>query len=221
MNIGYSFKNKKLLKIALTHTSYTHDTGEENNQRMEFLGDSILSFIIAEEIYKLYPQFSEGYLTKARAALVCEGTLAELSASMDLGTAIRFGRSEAMSDGVHKVSILADTFEAVLGAIFLDSDIETAKEWTLNLFRDKLDNLEIKQELDYKSELQIYFQKRDKNTDVVKYRIKDRKGPDHDPLFTAEAVYENKVIGTGEGKNRKIAEKDAAHDALKGLGLAK
>ncbi len=221
MNIGYDFKNKGLLKTALTHTSYTHDTGEENNQRLEFLGDSILSFIIADEIYKLYPKFSEGDLTKTRASLVCEGTLAELSTKMDIGEAIRFGRSEAMSDGIHKVSILADTFEAILGAIFLDSNIETAKSWTLKLFRDKLDNFELKQELDYKSVLQIHFQKRDKGTDVVKYRIKDRKGPEHDPVFTAEAVYENKVIGTGTGKNRKIAEKNAAHTALKKLGLVK
>ena len=156
-----------------------------------------------------------------RAALVCEETLAELSIALKLGESIRFGKSEAMSDGIHKASILADTFEAVLGAIFLDSDIETAKKWTLDLFRDKLDTVEIKQELDYKSELQIYFQKRDKNTEVVKYRIKDRKGPDHSPVFTAEAVYENKVIGTGVGKNRKMAEKNAAKDAFGVLGMKK
>ena len=219
MNIRYHFKNAELLKMALTHTSFTHDTGEANNQRLEFLGDSVLSFVIATEIYKLYPEFSEGKLTKARAALVCESSLAKLATSMDIGKNIRFGRSEAMSDGVHKASILADTFEAILGAIYLDSDIETAKKWVLDLFVDLLENFEIKPELDYKSELQIYFQKRDKNTQVVKYRVKSRKGPDHNPTFTAEAVYEGKVIGTGEGKNLKIAEKNAACDALKGLGL--
>ncbi len=221
MNIGYEFKDKKLLKTALTHTSYTHDTGEENNQRLEFLGDSVLSFIIAGEIYRMHPECNEGQLTKMRAALVCEETLAELSSELNLGSLIRFGKSEAMSDGIHKASILADTFEAVLGAIFLDSDIETAKKWTLDLFRTKLDRIEIKRELDYKSELQIYFQKRDKNTEVVTYRIKDRKGPDHSPVFTAEAMYESKVIGTGVGKNRKIAEKNAAKDALDKMGMKK
>jgi len=213
MNIKYIFKDENLLKKALTHTSYANDTGCESNQRLEFLGDSVLSFIIADEIYKMYPDFKEGDLTKFRAALVCEETLAELSASMKMGDSICFGRSETMSDGVHKASILADTFEAILGAIYLDSDIETARAWVLDLYKEKLKDTEIKAELDYKSKIQIYFQKRDKNTEVVKYRIKDRKGPDHNPYFTAEALYQGKVIGCGEGKNKKIAEKNAAKDA--------
>lgn len=219
MKIGYDFKNEKLLKTALTHPSYAHDKGKDNNQRLEFLGDSILSFIIADAIYNMYPNFDEGKLTKLRATLVCEETLASISTDLEIGGAIRFGKSERLSDGIHKASILADTFEAVLGAIYLDSDIETAREWVLGLFKEKIETAEIKQTLDYKSKLQIYFQKRDKNTEVVKYRIIDRKGPDHSPIFTSEALYRDKVIGTGIGKNRKYAEKNAAQDALERLGV--
>ena len=214
MNIHYTFKNEKLLKLALTHISLANDMGIESNQRLEFLGDSVLSYVIASRIYKLYPKFDEGELTKIRAALVCEKSLAELAREMELGGGIMFGRSEAMSLGSKKDSILADTFEAVLGAIFLDSGIEAAEKWVLEVFGNRLENLKVVGERNYKSDLQIYFQKRDKGNDVVKYRLKDKKGPDHNPEFFVEAVYKNQVIGEGNGKNRKIAEQNAAKQAL-------
>ncbi|MBQ7097866.1 MAG: ribonuclease III [Clostridia bacterium] len=214
MNIGYEFKNKRLLDLALTHISLANDMKKDSNQRLEFLGDSVLSFVIASEIYRLHPECDEGDLTKIRAALVCEKSLAELAGELELGTGIKFGRSEAKSDGVHKASILADTFEAVLGAIYLDSDVETAKKWVLRVFGDRIKDAEISAEINYKSELQIFFQKRDKNTEVVRYRLVNKSGPDHNPSFSVEAVYQEKIIGIGKGKSRKVAEQNAAKDAF-------
>ena len=214
MNIGYDFKDKTLLELAMTHISLANDLKKESNQRLEFLGDSVLSYIIATEIYKMYPKCDEGDLTAIRAALVCEKSLAELSRNLKFGEEIKLGKSETKTNGVNKDSILADTFEALLGAIYLDSDGETAKEWTLKVFDDKIKNIKITPEINYKSELQIYFQKRDKNTEVVRYNLVQKSGPDHNPSFKVEAVYQNKVIGTGKGKNRKIAEQDAARDAF-------
>ncbi len=214
MNIGYQFRNQKLLELALTHISLANDLKKESNQRLEFLGDSVLSYIIATELYNLYPDHDEGELTKIRAALVCEKSLAELARELDLGNEIKFGRSEAKSNGEKKDSILSDTFEAVLGAIYLDSDSDTAKEWTLKVFGDRIRNFKISREANYKSELQIYFQKRDKNTEVVGYRLKEKTGPDHDPEFLVEAFYQNRIIGIGKGKNRKLAEQNAAKNAF-------
>ncbi len=217
MDIKYKFKNSKLLEVAMTHISLANDKGIESNQRLEFLGDSILSYIIASKIYKLYPGCAEGDLTRIRAYLVCERSLAELARELGLGEGIRFGRSEAKTCGAKKDSILADTFEAVLGAIFLDSGIEVAEKWTLDMFGDRIENVNFSAEPNYKSELQIYFQKRDKGKEVVTYRLKEKNGPDHDPEFLVEAVYKGKIIGTGKGKNRKVAEQKAAKQAFKGL----
>ncbi|MBQ9758016.1 MAG: ribonuclease III [Clostridia bacterium] len=221
MNIEYNFKNGKLLELALTHISLANDLKEESNQRLEFLGDSVLSYIIATELYRMYPKFDEGDLTRLRASLVCEKSLASLAEKLDLGSGIKLGNSEKKSGGRKKDSILADTFEAVLGAIFLDSDIETAKEWTLRVFGETIKNIEEMDTANYKSELQIYFQKRDKNTDVVKYKLKKKIGPDHDPEFLVEAVYMGKVIGEGKGKSRKIAEQSAAKEAFERMGNKK
>ncbi len=214
MNINYEFKNHKLLELALTHISYANDTHTESNQRLEFLGDSVLSYVIASKIYEIYPKCHEGELTKIRAALVCEKSLAALSRKMGIGDSIKFGRSEAMSRGGKKDSILADTFEAILGAIFLDSGIETAEKWTLETFGDSIEDIADADETNYKSELQIYFQKRDKGNEVVTYNMLEKTGPDHSPEFLVEAVYLNKVIGKGKGKSRKIAEQNAAKQAL-------
>lgn len=217
MNLGYKFKNNDLLNLALTHISLANDTKKESNQRLEFLGDSILSHIIAWELYMDFPTLNEGELTKIRASLVCEKFLSQLARELDLGSGIKFGRSEAKSDGKDKDSILADTFEAVLGAICLDGGFEIAREWTLKIFDDRIKDVCITAETNYKSELQIYFQKRDKGSEVVKYRLKEKTGPDHNPMFFVEAIYKNRVIGSGSGKNRKLAEQNAAKMAFKGM----
>ena len=217
MNIGYTFKNKKFLELAFTHISFANDTKTESNQRLEFLGDSVLSHIIAVELYGVFKELDEGELTKIRAALVCEKSLAALARELDLGKEIRFGRAEAKKNGKDKDSILADTFEALLGAIYLDSDFETAKKWVLNIFGGRIKDVTVISEINYKSELQIYFQKRDKGSEVVTYSLKEKVGPDHDPMFYVEALYQGRVIGEGSGKSRKLAEQNAARVAYEGM----
>lgn len=214
MDYKYQFKNDSLQKKAFTHTSFAHDTGIESNQRLEFLGDSILSFVVANYIYQNHRKMDEGKLTETRAALVCEKTLASAARRMGLGECLQLGKSEECSGGREKDSILADTFEALLAAIYLDSDIETAREWTLDVLKYELENFSDVDCKNYKSDLQTYFQKRDKGMDVVQYVMKEKSGPDHNPSFKVEAVYRRKVIGKGAGKNRKLAEQNAAKDAF-------
>ena len=213
MNIGYEFKNKKLLKTALTHISLAKETGIESNQRIEFLGDSILSFVIASKLYELYPDYGEGVLTEMRAFLVCEKSLAELADIMELGKEIKFSKTEIRTDGKHKNSILADTFESVLGAIYLDSDIKTAQRWVLDAFGDRLSNIDYKEVVSYKSALQNLVQARYRDKKTISYKTLSRKGPDHAPVFTVEVRLDGKPLGTGEGSNLKNAEKAAAEEA--------
>ena len=215
MNLGYEFKNKRLLKCALTHISYANENNIESNQRLEFLGDSILSFIVAEKLYELYPKADEGELTKMRAALVCEKSLAEKAAALRLGEQLVFGRSESHGDGVHKSSILCDTFEAVLGAIFLDGGIEPAKNWVMKVFGSDFENTERIDLTNYKSELQSYYQKKEKRRNMITYKLKERKGPDHNPQFTVSVYVDGIFMGEGMGHNMKSAEQLAAKEALK------
>ena len=209
MNIGYEFKNKKLLDVALTHISLANEKNIESNQRLEFLGDSILSFVVAEYIYNKFANLAEGRLTEVRAEAVCERSLAEAAKKMDLGSAVKFGKSES-GVGADKPSILCDTYEAVLGAIYLDGGIEPARKWIMNNLKDTIEDAKLVHFHNYKSEIQNYFQKRDKGTDVVTYTLVERKGPDHMPVFKVNAVYRGNIIGTGSGKNLKSAEQAAA-----------
>ncbi len=214
MNIGYEFKDKSLLKKAMTHISYGNEKSIESNQRLEFLGDSILSFVVAEYIYNTFKELDEGRLTEIRAAAVCEKTLAVAARKMDLGSGIIFGKSEKVCGGINKDSILADAFEAVLGAIYLDSNIDEARNWVLLNLKDAIADTTFVDLRNYKSEIQNYFQKRDKGRDVVKYRLVERTGPDHMPMFKVEALYKNKKIGEGAGSSRKAAEQLAAKMAI-------
>lgn len=217
MELGYEFKNQSLLKTALMHSSFANEQGIESNQRLEFLGDSILSFVVAEYLYQHFPKLQEGRLTVMRAAVVCEKSLALAARKMDLGSGLTLGKSEAVCGGKDKDSILADTFEAVLGAIFLDGGILPAKEWVLNNLRQTMEESADVDVTNYKSELQNYFQKRDKGTQVVTYRMVKREGPDHQPTFWVEALYQGKVIGKGCGPSRKEAEQQAAKQAYTSL----
>lgn len=209
MNIGYEFKNEKLLDVALTHISLANEKNIESNQRLEFLGDSILSFVVAEYIYNKFTDLAEGRLTEVRAEAVCERSLAEAAKKMGLGKAVKFGKSESRV-GADKPSILCDTYEAVLGAIYLDGGIEPAKKWIMDTLKETIEAAKFIHWHNYKSEIQNYFQKRDKGTDVVSYTLIERKGPDHMPEFKVNAIYRGKVIGTGVGKNLKSAEQAAA-----------
>ena len=214
MNINYEFKDKNLLKTALTHISYANDNGVESNQRLEFLGDSILSLSVADYIYERFDKLDEGRLTVIRSTAVCEKSLAVASRKMNLGESILFGKSEAVCGGKDKDSILADTFEAILGAMYLDSDFETCKQWVLDNLKDIIEKASVRDFTNYKSEIQTYFQKRDKNTEFVTYNLIERSGPDHQPSFKVEAVYRGEIIGYGIGKSRKDAEQAAAKYAL-------
>lgn len=213
MNIKYEFKNKNLLKTSLTHISYAKERNIESNQRLEFLGDSVLSFVIASKLFELYPDVDEGVLTEMRAFLVCEKTLANLSRNMDIGPEIIFSKTELRTDGKHKDSILADTFEAVLGAIYLDSDIETARKWVLDVFGDLVYNIEYEDVINHKSALQNFIQGKYKDSKSIRYKLVSKKGPDHKPSFLVEVYIDNVPFGRGEGQNMKDAEKAAAKEA--------
>ena len=213
MNINYEFKNKKLKDIALTHISFANEKGLESNQRLEFLGDSILSFVVAEYIYKKIKNIDEGLLTQMRANAVCEESLARVAGEMNIGESIHFGKSESLN-GAKKPSILCDTYEAILGAIYLDSDIETAKKWILENLSDVIEESMHMDFHNYKSEIQTYFQRRDKSELAPTYELVKREGPDHKPRFFVNAVYNGKIIGKGVGTNLKKAEQAAAKQAL-------
>ncbi len=218
MKFEYDFKNPKLSETAYTHISFAKERKVESNQRLEFFGDSILSFIVAEILYHKYPECDEGMLTKMRAEAVCEKTLALAAKEIGLGDGIVYGKSE-IHQKRDRASILADTYEAYLAAIYLDGGIDAAKEWVKVTLGDKLENLETEEVHNYKSEVQSYFQKRNKNCEVVNYRLVKKDGPDHAPSFVVEALYLDKVIGGGSGKTRKQAEQNAAKDAMEKLGV--
>lgn len=217
MKLDYEFKNPKLLEMALTHISLANERGIESNQRLEFLGDSVLSLVVTGYIYREFKEMDEGRLTEIRAAAVCEKSLAAAARKLNMGNAIKFGKSEAVCGGKEKDSILCDTFEAVLGAMYLDGGFEVCKTWALNHLKETIHASADMDFTNYKSELQTYFQKRDKGTDVVSYRLIKRGGPDHQPTFEVEAVYRGKTIGRGVGGNRKEAEQQAAKRAFLAL----
>lgn len=214
MKYDYKFKNKKLFDLAVTHISLANENHIESNQRLEFLGDSVLSFVVAKHIYQEYKNVDEGVLTELRANAVCEKTLAIAARKLELGSDLLFGKSERMSGGKDKDSVLADAYEAVLAAIFLDSSIEYAEKFVMDTIGDMIGDTSYVELENYKSEIQSFYQKRDRNMEVVKYRLISKTGPDHDPTFIVEATYMGKVIGKGSGKNRKSAEQEAAKYAL-------
>lgn len=215
MNYDYKFKDESLYKLATTHISFANDKHIESNQRLEFLGDSVLSFVVATYIYNEYKGVDEGVLTEIRANAVCEKTLAIAARRLELGEDLLFGKSERMSGGKYKDSVLADTYESVLAAIFLDSGIESARAFVMDTIGSMIGDTSYVELENYKSEIQNYYQKRDRNREVVKYRLVSKSGPDHNPTFEVEAVYCGKVIGKGSGKNRKSAEQEAAKYALR------
>ena len=181
------------------------------------MGDSILSYVVASRLYALYPEFSEGTLTEARAYLVCEKTLAELANEMNIGRCINFSKTEIITDGKHKNSILADTFEAIIGAIYLDSDIETAQKWVLSAYDERIEKLDLSEIISYKSALQNYIQAKYHDKKKISYKMTDRRGPDHKPIFTVEVSIGDVSFGKGSGTSLKLAEKEAAKAAYQKL----
>ncbi len=218
-NLGYNFKNKDLLITALTHSSYANENGDYSmcNERMEFLGDSVLSLIVSEYIFKNLPDQPEGKLTKLRASLVCEKTLCGFSNQLKLGEYLRLGHGEIQNKGNERPSILADAFEAVLAALYLDGGRKAAEDFVLPLILTKIDDTSDDTYRDYKTLLQEVVQKNPEER--LTYRLAAESGPDHDKLFTAEVFINSNLIGTGTGHSKKKAEQQAAKQALELMGI--
>ena len=216
--LGYTFKNKKLLERALTHSSYANENKSSGgcNERLEFLGDSVLSIIVAEHIFLNYRNLPEGELTKIRASLVCESALFEFAKEIHLGEFLRLGHGEQRGGGAERPSILSDAFEAVLAAIYLDGGIEPAKKHVLRFVDEKLRCMDAVAFKDYKTVLQEVIQKNPE--EKLEYVLTDEKGPDHAKVFTVEVHLNSNVIGTGRGRSKKEAEQQAAREALKLMG---
>ena len=215
--LGYSFQKESLLLNALTHSSYANEKHCANNERLEFLGDSVLSLIVSNFLYKNLRKENEGELSKLRASLVCEGSLAKVAKRIGIGEALRLGHGEDMSGGRNRNSILSDAFEAVLAAIYLDSDYSTAEEWVMSCMgKDLEDGMQGKFYHDYKTTLQEYFQK--KNHGRVTYNTISEEGLEHDKKFIVEVLVDDKVLNQGIGSTKKEAEKNAAKIALENLG---
>lgn len=215
--IGYQFKDKKLLEKALTHSSYVKENGKSrlyDNERLEFLGDAFLDAIIGEALYKSLPDAEEGHLTKARASIVCEKSLAEAGRRLSIGEHMLFSRGEAKSGGRNRDSILADGMEAVIGAIYLDGGYDKAKHFVLHVFGDSLQDAGEGRlsNRDYKSEIQEHLQAQ--GILDIHYALEKAEGPDHDKRFSVRLEIRGKTAGRGSGKSKKIAEQNAAKDAL-------
>ncbi|MBR0423400.1 MAG: ribonuclease III [Clostridia bacterium] len=212
--LGYEFKNKKLLKIALTHSSYANESWGKykSYERLEFLGDSILSLVTSDYIFKKFPNYPEGKLTKLRAFLVCEKQLCGFSKELELYKYIKVSRGEHNCGGQNRPSILADVFEAICAAIYLDSNYKEASDFILKFIVPAAKNPQIPDIHDYKTDLQEIIQKNPQ--EIIEYNLVGQSGPDHDKVFTVEVKINNNVVGKGTGKNKKEAEQQAAHEAL-------
>lgn len=214
--IGYRFKNKKLLCMALTHSSFANEHGSSvdgYNERLEFLGDAVLELITSEYLYKRLPDQPEGVLTRTRAIIVRGQALAAYARSISLSRFLLLGKGEEASGGRKRASILANTFEAVLGAIYLDGGLETAKGFIERFVIKAVGDLE-KQNLlyDCKTALQEGIQSSTGQT--IEYRILEELGPDHDKTFHVQVIVGNVPMGEGTGKSKKEAEQNAAREAL-------
>lgn len=215
-NIGYKFKNKELVQKALTHTSYAYEHGVESNEKLEFLGDSILEFVSSEYMYNKYTNLKEGEMTKVRATVVCEDSLYKIATKHDFSDFLNLGKSEIKSGGNKRPAILADSVEAVIAAIYLDGGLEPAKKFIIENLKEEIE-LATKHvgQKDYKTVLQEDLQK---NGDVkIEYKIINEKGPDHDKTFEAQVALNGKILATGIGKSKKEAEMHAAKKALEDL----
>lgn len=212
---GHDFKNERILQTALTHSSYGNERHCECNERMEFLGDAVLSIIVSDYLFLNMPSDNEGRLSKIRASLVCEQSLARLANKIKLGEYIRLGKGEELTGGRRRASILSDAFEAVLAAIYMDSGMDEARQWLLGLMKEDLKLAVLgKTYHDYKTTLQEYVQK---NAGVIEYRVISENGPDHHKDFTVEAIINGKTVATAEGMSKKDAEQNAAKKILKDL----
>ncbi len=215
--IGYRFKNITLLQNALTHSSYANEHWHDSlksNERLEFLGDSILGMLVAEYLYKTFPDRPEGDLTRMRADMVCETSLAKIAGQLNLGSHLLLGNGEELSGGRSRSSILADAVEAVLAACFLDGGMAVAETFVRNFVLCNTPASAMKN-TDYKTSLQELVQQ--KKDQVLTYRLAGESGPDHSKVFTVEVLLNGTVVGSGDGSSKKRAEQSAACAAIDAL----
>ena len=214
--IGYKFSNPNLLERALTHSSYNKEknTKHQDNERLEFLGDAFFDAIVSAELFKMMKGVTEGKLTKTRALVVCENSLAKSARKLGLGQYIYIGHGEEVGGGREKDSILADAMEAVIGAIYLDGGFEPTEKFVLRYFSETIkDAAEGKLFSDYKSEVQEFIQKNGRNL-AITYSTVREEGPAHSKTFFVNLSYDGNVLGEGSGKSKKEAEQQAAKTAL-------
>ena len=215
--LNYTFKNSELLKNALTHSSYANENraeGISSNERLEFLGDSVLGFVTAKHLYSMQPTLSEGKMTRLRAELVCEQSLHGVALDLDLGRYLRMGHGEEKNGGRTRPSILADAVEAVIAAMFLDGGIAAPESFIERMILSP-ESIEAHHAADYKTELQELVQQ--KSGQMLTYAPTGESGPDHAKVFSASVSLNGEVIGEGSGRTKKEAEQAAACQALKKL----
>lgn len=220
--IKYKFSNIELLNRAFTHSSYANENKKyrlPNNERLEFLGDSILSVVVSDHIFKKYPNYPEGELTKLRATVVCEPSLAIIAKRLNLGKYLLLGKGEEATGGRERVSIVADAVEAVIGSIYKDSNLEYSSKFILDNFTSIIDEA-VKGNLfiDHKTQLQEILQRTTK--DRISYVVLKEEGPDHNKIFHIGVNVGNKILGEGKGRSKKEAEQKSAEAALKNLGVS-
>ena len=215
--INYSFKNKELLLLSLTHPSYANENNIDKahtNQRLEFLGDAVLELVSSDFLYNLYSNYPEGNLTKIRASLVCEDSLSKVARTLFLYNYLLIGKGEKSDNLMNNNSTMCDTLEAVIGGLYLDGGLCVAKDFIIKfiLTEENLNNKNI----DYKSTLQ---EKANLHNGILKYEIINESGPDHNKTYEISVFYNDKLLGTGIGKSKKEAEQNAAKEAIKVLGV--
>ncbi|MEE1155065.1 MAG: ribonuclease III [Acutalibacteraceae bacterium] len=217
--LGYKFKEINYLKTGLTHSSYANENKKLNikcNERQEFLGDAVLSIIVSDYIYKNCPKQPEGELTKLRASLVCEKSLAGYARSINLGDYLLLSKGERRSNGQDRPSILADAFESVIAAIYLDGGMEEARKFVLKFVVPDIKNAKTTRFKDYKTALQEIIQRNPEER--LEYVLVGESGPDHNKHFVVEVHLNSNVIGKGGGRSKKEAEQQAAREALGLMG---
>lgn len=217
--INYHFKNKELLTVALTHSSYANERKSQHikyNERLEFLGDAVLSIVVSDYIFKHCPDLPEGELTKLRASLVCEKTLFDFAGQISLGKYLYLSRGERNNGGANRPSIVSDAFEALIAAIYIDGGIEAARKHILNFVIPAIKGSRKKVVKDYKTTLQEIIQQNP--GERLEYVLVSEKGPDHNKHFVFEVHLNSNVIGKGGGKSKKEAEQQAAREALELMG---
>lgn len=215
--INYFFNNKSLLKQALTHRSFVNEKKNYtigHNERLEFLGDAVLELIVSDYLYKEYTNLKEGELTKLRASIVCELSLAEAARRINIGTYLYLGKGEELTGGRERDSILCDVFEAIIGAIYIDSNIDNARTYVYDHLLCHITKNH-HSFIDYKTSLQEQIQKY--STIPIEYEVLEEIGPDHNKRFVVQVSHKNKVLGLGMGRSKKEAEQKAAWKAMKNI----